>query len=187
MHNKIQKIIFSLIWDGEKRASYLKKKRILRGIGENCMFQSRIFPMDPKLVLLHNNVTVAANVTFCTHDAIRHVLMNKYSKKFPMNTGCIEVMDNVFIGIGTIIMPNVCIGENSVIAAGSVVTKDVPNNSVVAGCPAKVIGSFDELVKKRQKNEINCKDNKISEEIIEKNWELFYMKRNMKNEFNKDN
>lgn len=175
--NKIEKIHFYLIWDGQKRAKYLKSKKILKGIGKNCMFQSRIFPMDPKLLLIHNNVTIAANVTFCTHDAIRHVLMYKYNKKFPIYSGCIEIMDNVFIGIGSIIMPNIRIGENSVIAAGSVVTKDVPPNSIVAGVPAKVIGNFEELVKKRQYSEINSSGDNMSIDDISKNWEYFYKKR----------
>lgn len=175
--NKIVKIHFYIIWDGQKRARYLKKKNILKGIGNNCLFQSRVFPMDPKLLLIHDNVTIAANVTFCTHDAIRHVLMHKYNKKFPIYSGCIEVMDNVFIGIGSIIMSNVRIGENSIIAAGSVVTKDVPSNSIVAGVPARIIGNFDDLVQKRQNNDINSSDDSISDYEIEKNWEFFYKKR----------
>lgn len=174
---KSQKIHFYLIWDGEKRAKYLKKKNILKGLGENCLFQSRIFPMDPKLLHIHDNVTIAANVTFCTHDAIRHVLMYKYKKKFPMYSGCIEVMDNVFIGAGVIIMPNIRIGENSIIAAGSIVTKDVPSNSIVAGNPAKVIGNFDDLVKKRSASSVNSSNDYMSLAEIKNNWAYFYKER----------
>lgn len=181
--NRIYKIRFYMIWDGEKRANYLKKKNILKGIGNNCMFQSRVFPMDPKLLKIHDNVTIAANVTFCTHDAIRHVLMYKYKRRFPIYTGCIEIMDNVFIGIGSIIMPDVKIGKNCIVAAGSIVTKDVPDNSIVAGIPAKVIGSFEDLVKKREKSEYNESNDKISLNEIEKNWKYFYKKRMSKNEF----
>ena len=54
--------------------------------------------------------------------------------------GCIEVMDNVFIGSNSIIMPNVRIGSNVIIAAGSIVTKDVPSGVIVAGTPATIIG-----------------------------------------------
>ena len=175
--NKVNKIKFYLIWDGEKRAQYLKKKNILRKIGENCMFQSRIFPMDPKLLIINDNVTIAANVTFCTHDAIRHVLMYKYKKRCPIYTGCIEIKDNVFIGVGSIIMPDVRIGSNCIVAAGSVVTKDVPDNSIVAGVPARVIGSFEELVKKRENSDYNESNDKMSLNEIEKNWEYFYKKR----------
>lgn len=162
--NKIHKLHFYIIWDGEKRAKYLKKKNILRGIGSNCLFQSRIFPMDPKLLLIHNNVTIAANVTFCTHDAIRHVYMNIDNKNYAMSRGAIEIMDNVFIGVGTIILPNVRIGKNCIIAAGSVVTKNVPDNSIVAGNPAKVIGNFDILKNKREK---------IEQKTIDQIWDEF--------------
>ena len=171
---KIQKFHFFLIMDGVKRAKYLKKKNILRGIGKNCLFQSRNFPMDPKCVLIHDNVTIAAKVDFVTHDAIRHVLSYKYKKDYDMNLGCIEIMDNVFIGLGTIIMPNVRINENVIVAAGSVVTKDIPSNSVVAGVPARVIGTFDDLNSKREK--IHIKNNS-KDELIQNIWDDFYNKR----------
>ena len=64
--------------------------------------------------------------------------------------GFSRIVDNVFIGLGAIIMPGVRIGSNSIVAAGSVVTKDVPPNSVVGGNPAKVISSFDALMEKRR-------------------------------------
>lgn len=176
LKNKYQKIKFYLIWDGQKRAEYLRKNKILKEIGKDCLFQSRIFPMDPKLLVIHNNVTIAANVTFCTHDAIRHVLNNKYKKKFPISVGCIEIMDNVFIGTGAIIMANVRIAENCIIAAGSIVTKDVLPNTIVAGNPAKEIGKFDNLVKKRE--EI-AKNKKYFDEknLFDLKWQEFYQER----------
>ena len=66
--------------------------------------------------------------------------------------GCIEVLDNVFIGSNSTILSGVKIGPNAIIGAGSVVTKDVPENSVVAGVPAKVIGKFDEYIKMRKES-----------------------------------
>ena len=52
-------------------------------------------------------------------------------------------MDNVYIGMGSIILGNVKIGPNVIIHAGSVVASDIPPNSIVAGVPAKVVGKFD--------------------------------------------
>ena len=106
--------------------------------------------MNPELVKIHDNVFVAADVTFVTHDTSRNMLSNKYHKYYSMNLGCIEIMDNVFIGLGSIILPNVKINENVIVAAGSVVTKSIPKNSVVAGNPARIIGTFDEFNKKNE-------------------------------------
>ena len=73
--------------------------------------------------------------------------------------GKIEIKDNCFIGINSIIMPNVTIGPNAVVGAGAVVTKDVPANTVVAGVPARVICSADEYKEKciRRWRELNLK------------------------------
>ena len=71
--------------------------------------------------------------------------------------GCIEVMDNVFIGANSIIMPNVRIGLNAIVAAGSVVTKDVGEGVIVAGVTARVIGKFNDIYLKRAQESISQK------------------------------
>lgn len=67
----------------------------------------------------------------------------------PEKIGCIEIQDNVFIGSKTTILGNVRIGRNVIVAAGSLVNRDVPDGSVVAGVPAKVVGNFEDFVRKR--------------------------------------
>ena len=56
------------------------------------------------------------------------------------------------IGIFSIIMPGVTIGDNVIIGCGSVVTKDIPANSIAVGCPAKVIKNIDEYCRKIENN-----------------------------------
>lgn len=145
-----RKMLFFCIPSSSKRVKYIYKHNVFADCGKNLFFQPRKLPADPKFIKFHDNVVVAADVTFVCHDVM--YLMYRNMKKRPMiqHIDCIEVMDNVFIGLGAIIMPGVKIGPNAVIAAGSVVTKDVPENSVVGGNPAKVIGEFDALVKKRE-------------------------------------
>lgn len=65
--------------------------------------------------------------------------------------GSIEVYENVMIGADSTIMYDVKIGPNAIVAAGSVVTKDVPEGTIVGGNPAKVIGKFEDFVIKRNK------------------------------------
>jgi serine acetyltransferase len=60
----------------------------------------------------------------------------------------IDIKDNVFVGYGAIILPGVTIGSNSIIGAGAVVTKDVPEGQIVAGVPAVRIGYTEDLVVK---------------------------------------
>ena len=98
-----------------------------------------------------DNVSVAANVMFCTHDAIRHVFMYEDKMNYLPHLGEISVSNNVFIGAGSIIVGPLKIGANVIIAAGSVLTKDVPDGVIVGGNPARVIGTYEDLKNKRKK------------------------------------
>lgn len=138
-------------------------------MGERCYYHTRDLPSEPYLVKLHNDVRIAADVRLITHDIASYMINNipeyeKYGKaKYYMGT--IEIFDHVMIGAGSKILPNVKIGPNVIVAAGSIVTKDVPPNSVVAGVPAKVIGNFDSFAQKRIEETKNYPD---KEDGIEK-------------------
>lgn len=64
--------------------------------------------------------------------------------------GKIDIRDNVFIGYNSIVLRNVTIGPNAIVAAGAVVTKDVAEGDIVAGVPPKPIGRVADLVEKWQ-------------------------------------
>lgn len=64
--------------------------------------------------------------------------------------GKIDIRDNVFVGQGAILLPGVTLGPNAIVAAGSVVNRDVPPGSIVAGAPARVVGEIDRLVARLQ-------------------------------------
>jgi len=161
-----------------KRVEYLRKNNIFGGIGENVTIMDRKVPLYAKLIKLHNNVRIASNVTFTTHD-ITHFVLNKMpgnENDYKETLGCIEIMDNVFIGTHVTILNNVRIGPNAIVAAGAVVTKDVPPNTVVGGVPAKVICSFDEYMEKRNvdyPNEFAPKKQDVSDKAAEYFWKVF--------------
>jgi acetyltransferase-like isoleucine patch superfamily enzyme len=143
-----------------KRAAYLKKHDILYHIGDNCMTMFRKIPLYPKLISLGDNVWIASDVLFVTHDVIHKMLNNISSDDnkyvFQENIGCIEIEDNVFIGTRTIILPNVKIGSNTIIAAGSLVNKSISGNGVYGGVPARYICSLNEHIEKRKSDSHVC-------------------------------
>jgi acetyltransferase-like isoleucine patch superfamily enzyme len=146
-------------------------------MGDNCMVMFRKIPLYPELISVGNNVWVASNVTFVTHDVIHQMLNNLSGEyRFSENIGCIDIKDNVFIGANTIILPNVEIGANTIIAAGSCVNKSIQGNGVYAGVPARYICSMDEFIEKRKKaGDLVIKKEKetLSKETIEDCWKRF--------------
>lgn len=105
-----------------------------------------MFGTEPWLVSLGDNVHITMDVKFICHDGgtliLRHIVPDLEITK-PIVLG-----DNVYIGVRTIILPGVSIGDNCIIGAGSVVTKDIPSNSVAVGSPARVVKTIDEYLKK---------------------------------------
>ncbi len=132
------------------RGGYCRKRNIFSYTGENVRLPAMKLPLYPKLVSIHNNVEIASDVSFVVHDAIHGVINNDGHSGIQLteNKGTIEIYDNVFIGAGTIILPNVKIGPNAIVGAGSVINKDIPENSVCVGVPAKQIGTYDGYVQK---------------------------------------
>ena len=132
----------------EEYIRLLKKRDFFYSIGNNCHINLGANITDPKLVRLGNNV-VLSDCTILGHDGVIAMLNVAYNVKLDA-VGKVDIKDNVFIGHGAIIMPNVTIGSNAIVAAGAVVTKDVASGDIVAGVPAKCIGKVDDLVQKLQ-------------------------------------
>lgn len=90
------------------------------------------------------NSTLAYRVTVLT-TANPNTPYNMLGKIYPPISKPVIIEDNVWVGAGSIILPGVTIGKGSVIAAGSVVTRDVPKHTVVAGVPAKVVKQLEHI------------------------------------------
>lgn len=131
---------------GYEYAELLKIHSNIHSIGKGCAIWPYTNITDPEYTRIGNNVMLTA-CTILGHDGSIAVLNEAYGMKLD-KVGKVDIKDNVFIGHGAIVLPNITIGPNVIVAAGAVVTKDVPENSIVAGVPARVIGSLDEYVKK---------------------------------------
>jgi len=125
------------------------KKRGLK-IADDCRLLAwpTCFGSEPYLVSIGRHVTIAARVNFITHDGGTWVFRHLPRYKGVIKYGRITVRDNCFIGFGAIILPGVSIGPNSVVAAGAVVTGDVPPNTVAGGVPARVLMTLQEYAEK---------------------------------------
>lgn len=106
----------------------------------------KMFSTEPWLITLGNNVHITEDVLFVTHDG-GTLIFRQYVNDLEI-TKPIVVGNNVYIGVRSIILPGVTIGNNVIVAAGAVVTKDVPDNCVVGGVPATIIKSSDEYFEK---------------------------------------
>lgn len=134
---------------GYEFASFEKKWGKYHAIGEDCAIWPYTNVTNPEYTRLGNNVMLT-NCTVLGHDGSIAVLNKAYNKKLD-RVGKVDFRDNVFVGHGAIILPNVTIGPNAIVAAGAVVSKNVPEGTIVAGIPARVIGRVDDLVAKLER------------------------------------
>lgn len=142
--------MFGMLVDNTRRM-FRKKyidRLVRRGmkLGKNCRIEKGVnFDGSfPWLISIGDNAQIGPWVYFLTHDG---------STKLPLGytkIGRVILEDDVFIGARSIVLPNVRIGRNSIIAANSVVTKDIPANCVAGGNPCRVLMTYDEFVHKNQ-------------------------------------
>lgn len=134
----------------ESYIAYLRKLGV--DIGEGTYIKSPgtvdIDRTRPSLITIGKNCFINEYFELYTHDWVTHVFINT-ERDFLNSSGRVSIGNNVAFGCHVIVLKGVTIGDNCFIGANSLVTKDIPANSVVAGSPAKVIMSIDDLYKKR--------------------------------------
>jgi len=101
-------------------------------IGKGSRINPRATITDPYLVRIGDNCAIAI-ADLIGHNGIIGIAQHLYPEAVFDAVGQIDIRDNSFIGHGAIVLPGVTIGPNAIVAAGSVVTKDVPENCVVGG------------------------------------------------------
>lgn len=140
--------------EGEKRVELLRK--IFADVGEGCWIEPPLHAnwgshthlgksvyanfnltlVDDTHIYIGDHVMIGPNVTLTAagHPVDPELREKVFQFNFP-----IRIEENVWLGAGVIVLPGVTIGKNSVIGAGSVVTKDIPPNVVAVGVPCRVL------------------------------------------------
>jgi protein capG len=108
---------------------------------------------EPWIITLGNHVHITDGVKFITHDG--GTLLFRSQVPDLEITKPITIGDDVYIGNNVIILPGVTVGNKVIIGAGAVVTKNIPDNSVVVGVPARVIKTTEEYFEKIQKESLH--------------------------------
>lgn len=122
-------------------------------MGENNYVTTRFWGSEPYLVTIGSNVCITNGVRIFTHGGQR--VARKFYPDFD-HFGKVKIGDWVYLGTNALIMPGVTIGDNVLVAAGSVVTKSVESGMVVAGNPAKVLCTVEEYIERNMKYNLNC-------------------------------
>lgn len=133
---------------------YAKKIGVV--MGENNFIPDKdTWSSEPYLVSIGNNCQITKGVRLFTHGGgqavrIEHPDFDVFGK--------IIIGNNVYIGMNSLIMPGVSIGDNVIVAAGSVVTKSIPDSVVVAGNPAKIISTINDYYERNKRFDLHSKE-----------------------------
>ena len=151
-----RKLLFKHKASSKAYIEYLRNKGAQ--IGEDVTIyspnQTYIDEQFPYMLKIGNHVNITLGVHILNHDYSWAVLKQCSGNVFG-GVGYVNIGNNVFIGVNSVILMNTNIGSNVIIGAGSIVHGNVPNNCVVAGNPAKIICSIDEFMQKRRVKQYN--------------------------------
>lgn len=125
-------------------------------VGEGCRIYISAFGSEPWLIEIGDRVTITSGVRIITHDGSTWLMRDDKGRRFLYRK--VVIGNDVFIGLNSIILPGVKIGDNCIIAAGSVIIKSVPSGSIVGGNPAKIIGQYDQYKEKVLKEYVSEQD-----------------------------
>lgn len=144
--NIFKKIYYEIL---KRKNPVLYAKKIGVSIGENSrLMGSPNWGSEPWLISVGDYTTISFDCALITHDGATWVFRREEAYKDVMRFGKIEIGNNCFIGARSTILPNVKIGDKSIIAAGAVVTKSVPSGEVWGGVPARFITTTEKFAER---------------------------------------
>ena len=135
---KIRYYLMEKISKGIQKFRFLKLRLLgYKNISSSAIIESNLNldRVHPKGIFVGKNTLIASRATILAHE---HVKRDDRDFRNPWVTNT-YIGENCFIGISAIILPGVNVGDEVIVAAGAIVTKDVPSNCIVAGNPAKII------------------------------------------------
>lgn len=142
---------YSIVSKSKKRLLYYYYRKSGAVIGDNTYIGPNVY-LDvnhkPGKVVIGDNCYITRNCILLTHSdsymgGPLHLLKDKGGERI---IGDVVIGNNVFIGVNSVVLPNVTIGDNAVIGALSLVTKDVPEGAIVGGVPAKFLGKVENKI-----------------------------------------
>lgn len=146
--NKINSYISRL--SNNRFIKYLRSNGIEVGVGTIFRpFSTEIDLTRPSLVTIGNDCYFNKGLTILTHDWVTRTFIHS-GREFLPSSGRVTIGNNVSTAYNVTILKGVTIGDNVFIGANSLVTKDIPSNSIAAGTPCRVIMSLDEFHAKRK-------------------------------------
>lgn len=152
----IRKAVLGYRASGEDYINYLRDRGC--SIGENVViFSPNTTTIDasrPVLLEIGNQVRITGGVTILTHDFSYSVCRPVFHDVVNDRSRITHIGNNVFIGMNAVILPGTWIGDNSIIGAGAVVSKSYPDNSIIAGNPAKQVDTLENYYAKRKSSAV---------------------------------
>lgn len=145
--NKLKSLYYHS--SSERYCKYLNNKGVRIGVGNHIDPKSSLIDLSrPSLITIGSGCYMNDNFTILTHDWVTKVFLNS-DRKFLNSSGRVTIGNNVSFGQNVMVLKGVTIGDNCFIGAGSIVTKDIPANSIAVGAPCKVVMSLEDYYQKR--------------------------------------